>query len=92
MTIKYRLVLVRHGQSLWNLENRFTGWTNIPLTNVGKLEASFAGEVLNKNNIVFDKCHTSVLRRAIQTWNIVSEITNLMHIPVDKHWRLNERH
>ena len=89
---RYRVVLMRHGESIWNQENRFTGWTDVDLTEKGKLEAKDAGERLAKENFKFDVCYTSILKRAIKTWNIVAEETNLHHIPVYKHWRLNERH
>lgn len=90
--IKYRITLIRHGQSLWNNSNRFTGWTNIPLTEKGKLEAEVAGELLNEQEYRFTKVHTSVLQRTVQTWNSISEKMDLMHIPVEKSWRLNEMH
>ncbi len=87
-----KLVLVRHGQSQWNLENRFTGWVDAPLTEKGKQEAANAGELLKQQNFQFQKAYTSYLQRAIHTlWSIL-EVTNQPWIPVDKHWRLNERH
>lgn len=88
----YKLVLVRHGQSTWNLENRFTGWTDVGLTDLGREEARQAGQLLKEGGYVFDVAHTSVLRRAIQTlWTILQEM-NLEWIPVEKAWQLNERH
>jgi 2,3-bisphosphoglycerate-dependent phosphoglycerate mutase len=88
----YKLVLVRHGQSTWNLENRFTGWTDVGLTDVGRQEAHEAGKLLREGGYVFDVAYTSVLRRAIQTLWIVLEEMNLEWIPVEKAWQLNERH
>jgi 2,3-bisphosphoglycerate-dependent phosphoglycerate mutase len=88
----YKLVLVRHGQSTWNLENRFTGWTDVGLTDLGRQEAQEAGRLLKEEGYVFDVAYTSVLRRAIQTlWSILQEM-NLEWIPVMKAWQLNERH
>ncbi len=88
----HKLVLVRHGQSTWNLENRFTGWTDVGLTDLGRAEALEAGRLLKQEGYVFDAAYTSVLRRAIQTlWLILQEM-NLEWIPVTKAWQLNERH
>ena len=88
----YKIVLVRHGQSTWNLENRFTGWTDVGLTDLGRQEAHEAGRLLKEGGYVFDVAYTSVLRRAIQTLWIVLEEMNLEWIPVEKAWQLNERH
>jgi 2,3-bisphosphoglycerate-dependent phosphoglycerate mutase len=88
----YKLVLVRHGQSTWNLENRFTGWTDVGLTDLGRSEALEAGRLLKEGSYVFDVAYTSVLRRAIQTLWIVLQEMNLEWIPVEKAWQLNERH
>lgn len=88
----YKLVLVRHGQSTWNLENRFTGWTDVGLTDLGREEAYEAGKLLRESGYIFDVAYTSVLRRAIQTLWIVLEEMNLEWIPVTKAWELNERH
>ena len=88
----YKLVLVRHGQSTWNLENRFTGWTDVGLTDLGVSEAHEAGKLLREGGYVFDVAYTSVLRRAIQTLWIVLEEMNLEWIPVINAWQLNERH
>ncbi|MGZ9224496.1 MAG: 2,3-bisphosphoglycerate-dependent phosphoglycerate mutase, partial [Anaerolineales bacterium] len=88
----YKLVLVRHGQSTWNLENRFTGWTDVGLTDLGRQEAYEAGRLLREGGYVFDVAYTSVLRRAIQTLWIVLEEMNLEWIPVINAWQLNERH
>jgi 2,3-bisphosphoglycerate-dependent phosphoglycerate mutase len=88
----YKLVLVRHGQSTWNLENRFTGWTDVGLTDLGRQEAQEAGKLLREGGYIFEVAYTSVLRRAIQTlWSVLQEM-NLEWIPVAKAWQLNERH
>lgn len=87
-----KLVIVRHGQSLWNLENRFTGWKDVPLTEQGILEAKRAGKLITDLNINFHEAHTSVLTRAIHTlWEILKE-HELSWLPTYKSWRLNERH
>jgi len=88
----YKLVLVRHGQSTWNLENRFTGWTDVDLTEQGRAEAHSAGKLLREGGYVFDLAITSVLKRAIKTLWIVLEEMNLEWIPVTRAWQLNERH
>ena len=88
----YKLVMVRHGQSTWNLENRFTGWTDVGLTDQGREEAHEAGSLLRDGSYVFDVACTSVLRRAIHTLWIVLEEMNLEWIPVTNAWQLNERH
>jgi 2,3-bisphosphoglycerate-dependent phosphoglycerate mutase len=88
----YKLVLVRHGQSIWNLENRFTGWTDVGLTDQGRAEALEAGRLLKDGGYVFDVAYTSVLRRAIQTLWIILQEMNLEWIPVTNAWQLNERH
>jgi 2,3-bisphosphoglycerate-dependent phosphoglycerate mutase len=88
----YKLVLVRHGQSTWNLENRFTGWTDVGLTDLGREEAHEAGKLLKEGGYVFDVAYTSVLRRAIQTLWIILEEMNLEWNPVTNAWQLNERH
>ncbi len=88
----YKLVLVRHGQSTWNLENRFTGWTDVGLTEQGRSEALEAGRLLREEGYVFDVAYTSVLRRAIHTLWIILEEMNLEWIPVTNAWQLNERH
>ncbi len=87
-----QLVLVRHGQSEWNLQNRFTGWVDVDLTAAGVREAKKAGKLLAKENIKFDVAFTSYLRRAIRTMWFALEGTEHFHIPVTKDWRLNERH
>ncbi len=92
MDVKYKLVLVRHGQSTWNLENRFTGWTDVGLTDQGIEEAHSAGRVLREQGYTFDIAYTSVLRRAIKTLWIVLEEMELEWIPVVRAWQLNERH
>jgi 2,3-bisphosphoglycerate-dependent phosphoglycerate mutase len=88
----HKLVLLRHGQSLWNADNRFTGWTDIDLTDQGIREAEKAAKLLLKENYTFDIAFTSVLVRATHTLDIVLEKMNLTEIPVVKSWRLNERH
>src|ERR1041384_2588984 len=91
-TSMYKLVLVRHGQSTWNLENRFTGWTDVGLTDLGREEAHEAGRLLREGGYVFDKAYPSVFRRAIQTLGPVLQELNLEWIPVTNAWQLNERH
>ncbi|MDD2333909.1 MAG: 2,3-diphosphoglycerate-dependent phosphoglycerate mutase, partial [Mesotoga sp.] len=87
-----KLVLVRHGESTWNKENRFTGWTDVDLSEKGREEAKKAGKVLKADGYDFDLAYTSVLKRAIRTlWYIMDEM-DLMWIPVIRDWRLNERH
>lgn len=87
-----KLVLLRHGQSDWNLKNLFTGWTDVDLTDQGIREARAAAVTLLDADISFDVAHTSVLTRAIRTLWLVMDAMQLMHIPVHRHWRLNERH
>ncbi|HEX9757501.1 MAG TPA: 2,3-diphosphoglycerate-dependent phosphoglycerate mutase [Nitrospiria bacterium] len=87
-----KLVLLRHGQSTWNKENRFTGWFDIGLSGEGEKEALRAGQLLQKEGYTFDLAYTSVLKRAIKTLWIVLEKMDLMWIPVYRNWRLNERH
>lgn len=88
----HTLVLIRHGQSVWNLENRFTGWTDVDLSEQGLAEAAAAAKLLRDEGLCFDRCHTSYLRRAIRTLWIVLERMDLMWLPVETTWRLNERH
>lgn len=87
-----KLVLLRHGQSVWNLENRFTGWTDVDLSDQGIAEAHNAGRLLKEGGFRFDEAFTSVLKRAIRTLWIVMDEMDLMWIPVYRSWRLNERH
>ena len=87
-----KLVLIRHGESVWNLENRFTGWKDVDLSPKGMEEAKSAGKILKEMNLVFDVAYTSYLKRAIKTLNIVLEEMDELYIPVYKSWRLNERH
>lgn len=87
-----KLVLLRHGESVWNAENRFTGWTDVDLSAKGQDEAKRAGEVLKNGGYAFDVAFTSVLKRAIRTLWIVEDVMDLMWIPVHRSWRLNERH
>ncbi|MDF3035520.1 MAG: hypothetical protein K0S28_794, partial [Paucimonas sp.] len=88
----YKIVFMRHGESTWNLENRFTGWTDVDLTEKGLAEARQAGKLLKEAGFTFDLCYTSVLKRAIRTlWTTLDEM-DLMWLPVVHNWRLNERH
>ena len=87
-----KLVMIRHGQSQWNLENRFTGWKDVDLSEQGIEEAKKAGEQLKKDGFAFDIAYTSYQKRAIKTLNIVLEEIDELYIPVKKSWRLNERH
>jgi 2,3-bisphosphoglycerate-dependent phosphoglycerate mutase len=87
-----KLVLCRHGQSTWNLENLFTGWTDVDLTDQGRAEAGDAGRQLRARGITFDVAFTSVLKRAIRTLWIILDEMDLMWLPVERSWRLNERH
>jgi 2,3-bisphosphoglycerate-dependent phosphoglycerate mutase len=91
-TTMHKLVLIRHGQSTWNLENRFTGWTDVDLTPQGIEEAEQGGELLAEEGYIFDVAYTSVLKRAVRTLWIVLDRMDLMWLPVHRHWRLNERH
>lgn len=88
----YQLVLIRHGESQWNKENRFTGWQDVDLSEVGIDEARKAGTALKSSQFQFDVSFTSVLKRAIRTWWIVLEELDQLWIPVERSWRLNERH
>jgi 2,3-bisphosphoglycerate-dependent phosphoglycerate mutase len=92
MTELYKMVLVRHGQSTWNLENRFTGWTDVGLTELGAKEALDGAKVMKQENYTFDIAYTSVLKRAIKTLWIILEEMELEWIPVYRAWELNERH
>ncbi|MBO6232598.1 MAG: 2,3-diphosphoglycerate-dependent phosphoglycerate mutase [Clostridia bacterium] len=87
-----KLVLVRHGQSMWNLENKFTGWTDVDLSEQGIKEAKEAGKVLKDKGFTFDVAYTSVLKRANDTLNYILEELGEENIPIKKSWRLNERH
>jgi 2,3-bisphosphoglycerate-dependent phosphoglycerate mutase len=86
------LVLLRHGESVWNRTGRFTGWIDVGLTEKGETEAVWAGTLLSKHGFGFDACHTSVLKRAIKTLWIVLETMDRMWLPIHSSWRLNERH
>jgi len=86
------LVLIRHGQSTWNLANRFTGWWDVDLTEKGIAEAKAAGRLMAERGLDFDLCFTSVQARAIKTLDLALEEMNRLWLPVEKHWRLNERH
>ncbi|WP_375427371.1 2,3-diphosphoglycerate-dependent phosphoglycerate mutase [uncultured Sphingomonas sp.] len=86
------LVLIRHGQSAWNLENRFTGWWDVDVTEKGAAEARAAGELMAARGLDFDLTFTSLQTRAIKTLNLALEAMDRLWLPVEKHWRLNERH
>ncbi|PPA77526.1 2,3-diphosphoglycerate-dependent phosphoglycerate mutase [Achromobacter spanius] len=88
----HKLVLMRHGESQWNLENRFTGWTDVDLTETGREQARRAGELLKKEGYTFDLAYSSVLKRAIRTLWIALDAMDAMYTPVGVNWRLNERH
>ena len=88
----HKLVLIRHGQSQWNLDNRFSGWADIDLTPVGEVEAAAAGSLLKESGYTFDVAHTSLLKRAVRTLWGVQDAMDQMWIPVLTDWRLNERH
>lgn len=88
----YKVVLLRHGESTWNKENKFTGWTDVDLSEKGTKEAHEAGKLLKKEGYTFDLAYTSVLKRAIRTLWIAQDEMDLMWIPVIRNWRLNERH
>jgi 2,3-bisphosphoglycerate-dependent phosphoglycerate mutase len=88
----YKLVLLRHGESTWNKENRFTGWTDVDLSDQGRAEAAEAGRLMKEAGFVFDQAYVSVLKRAIRTLWIALDTLDQMWIPVEKNWRLNERH
>jgi len=88
----FKLVLLRHGESTWNKENRFTGWTDVDLTDKGREEAATAGRLMREAGYVFDVAYTSMLKRALRTnWMALDEM-DLLWIPVERSWRLNERH
>jgi len=88
----YKLVLIRHGESTWNKENRFTGWTDVELSEKGRAEAKAAGELLKNEGFGFDVAFASVLKRALNTlWSVLQELDSVW-IPIEKDWRLNERH
>ena len=87
-----KIVLLRHGESTWNQENRFTGWKDVDLTARGVEEARLAGRLLAAQGYDFDSCFTSVLKRAVKTLNLALEEMDRLWLPVEKHWRLNERH
>ena len=92
MESNFKVVFLRHGESEWNKSNRFTGWTDVDLTEHGYTEAKAAGVTLKENGFEFDVCHTSLLKRAIKTFNVVADEIDHHHIPVHKSFRLNERH
>ncbi len=87
-----KIVFLRHGESQWNKENRFTGWVDVDLSATGREEAARAGALIREQNFQFDEAHTSILKRAIRTLWITLDETNQMYLPVQRSWRLNERH
>lgn len=87
-----RIILLRHGESIWNAENRFTGWTDVDLTDKGISDAERAGELMRANGFLFGKAFSSVLKRAVKTLNCVLDKMDLNWIPIEKSWRLNEKH
>lgn len=89
---KYKLILLRHGQSDWNEKNLFTGWVDVPLTDQGRAEAARGGELIRDRDLLPDLVHTSLLRRAIMTANLALDAADRHWIPVKRSWRLNERH
>jgi len=90
--VSHRIVLVRHGESEWNKENRFTGWVDVDLSEKGRTEAKEAGRLLKLENLQFDMAYSSVLKRANRTLNMILNQLDLLWLPVEKTWRLNERH
>lgn len=88
----YKLVLIRHGESVWNQENRFTGWQDVDLSEKGRAEAQKGGKALHERDFSFDVAYTSMLKRAIKTCHLALEELDLLWLPVKKDWRLNERH
>ena len=92
MTIKHSVILLRHGQSTWNAQDRFTGWEDSDLTSIGENEARMAGKILKNKNTKIDIAYTSLLKRAIKTLWIALDEINQVWIPVHKCWKLNERH
>ena len=88
----YKLVLVRHGESTWNRENRFTGWHDVDLTDTGVEQATLAGQLLRDEGFEFDLVYTSMLKRAIRTMWLIQEQMDCLHLPIERSWRLNERH
>ncbi|CAL8896665.1 2,3-bisphosphoglycerate-dependent phosphoglycerate mutase [Kocuria varians] len=88
----HKLILLRHGQSVWNEKNLFTGWVDVPLTDQGRAEATRGGELIAENDLLPDVVHTSLLRRAINTANLALDAADRLWIPVKRSWRLNERH
>jgi len=87
-----KIILLRHGESQWNLENRFTGWTDVKLTSLGKIEAEYSGKQILKKNIKVDVIYSSILKRSVDTARIVANVINFPPSKIIKHWRLNERH
>lgn len=92
MSESMKLVLLRHGESVWNKENLFTGWMDVDLSDTGRREAAEAGKLLRQADVEFDVCYTSTLKRAIHTLNLALEQMDRDWLPVVKSWKLNERH
>jgi 2,3-bisphosphoglycerate-dependent phosphoglycerate mutase len=90
--MKHKIVLIRHGESLWNSENRFTGWTDVDLSPKGLEEAQHAAQLIKQGGFEFDMVYTSVLKRAIRTMNVILDGTDQAWLPISKAWQLNERH
>ena len=90
--MSYKLVLLRHGESEWNAKNLFTGWVDVPLSDKGRAEATHGGELLKESGVLPDLLFTSMLRRAIMTANLALDAADRHWIPVERNWRLNERH
>ena len=88
----FKIILIRHGQSTWNKENKFTGWTDVPLSEEGVKEANLAGKKLKENGFTFDLAYTSYLKRASDTLNIILKELNEQNIEIKTSWKLNERH
>eukprot|EP00801_Mesodinium_rubrum_P008912 Mrub_08942.p1 GENE.Mrub_08942~~Mrub_08942.p1 ORF type:complete len:254 (+),score=46.69 Mrub_08942:26-787(+) len=91
MSQNRKIILLRHGQSIWNMSNTFTGWTDIPISNTGRKEAMWAAYQMIKAAVIPTQVHTSILSRTVQTFDAMSEVAEWTHLPVKKHWQLNER-
>ena len=87
-----KIILLRHGESQWNLENRFTGWKDVDLTDLGRIEAEFSGQEILRNNIKVNVIYSSLLKRSIETASIVAKSLGYQSSKIKKNWRLNERH
>jgi 2,3-bisphosphoglycerate-dependent phosphoglycerate mutase len=88
----YKLIIIRHGESIWNFENRFTGWTDVPMTDHGREQTKNMAHLMTEHGFTFDVCYTSVLRRSVEaSWQVLREM-ELEWLPIHKSWRMNERH